>query len=55
MFGDDGVQIIDVTDPADITAEGSIGDGSGKRLDGPRDLTTFVVGDSTYLAVVTYQ
>ena len=50
-FGDNGVQIIDVTDPTDIAATDRLRNGAGILLNGPRGLAQFAVGDSTYLAV----
>ena len=53
---DDGVQIIDVTDPTDITARDRLIDTDGSNgtlLDGATDLTAFVIGDTTYLAVTS--
>ena len=48
---DDGVQIIDVTDPSDITAVGNIDDNDSLELDGARDITSFKFNSGTYLAV----
>ena len=48
---DDGVQIVDVTDPADITAAGSITDGTGILLDSAWGVDTFTVGNIPYAAV----
>ena len=47
---DDGVQILDVTDPYDITAAGSIANGITAVLDGVQGITTFVSGGHTYAA-----
>ena len=53
--GDDGVQILDVTDPYSVTAAGSITDSSGDlELKGPRGIAVFVSGNSTYAAVAAY-
>ena len=52
-FNDDGVQILDVTDPSDITAAGSIGDTATLKLDGAYDITVFESGGSTYAAVAS--
>ena len=52
---DDGVQIIDISDPENIEAKGSMVDTDGTlKLDGARDVATFVIGSSTY-AIVTSQ
>ena len=52
-YDDDGVQILDVTDPFAITAAGSI-DGTALELDGAWDIATFESGGSTYAAVAAY-
>ena len=51
-FSDDGVQILDITDPDDITAAGSITDTTSLELDGARDIAIYESGGSRY-AVVT--
>ena len=51
--GDDGVQILDITDPSDITAAGSITDTATLLLDGARGIATFESGGSTYAAVTS--
>ena len=51
---DDGVQILDVTDPSDITAAGGIADTAALELDGARGITTFESGGSTYAAVASF-
>ena len=48
---DDGVQILDVTDPSAITAAGSITNTDALELDGPRGIAIFESGDHTYAAV----
>ena len=48
---DDGVQILNITDPSDITAAGSITDTAALELDGASGITTFESGGSTYAAV----
>ena len=51
---DDGVQILNITDPSNITAAGSITDTTGStglELDGARGITTFKSGTDTYAAV----
>ena len=53
-YGEDGVQILDVTDPYDITAAGSINNDSTLELFGPRGITTFTSGGSTYAAVAAF-
>ena len=48
-FFDDGVQIINITNPATPTAVSSITDGSTfDELDGVNDITTVKIGQSTY-------
>ena len=49
-FEDDGVQILNITDPLHITPAGSI-DTNTLKLDGAQDITTFTSGDHTYVAV----
>ena len=53
-FDDDGVQILNVTDPYDITAADSIANTDSLELDGPVGIATFVSGDRTYAAVAAY-
>ena len=48
---DDGVQILDITDPYNLVAAGKISDTSGRELNGARMITTFESGGATYLAV----
>ena len=50
---DDGVQILNVTDPSAITAAGSITDTDTLELDGARGIATFESGGSTYVAVAS--
>ena len=52
--GDNGVQILDVTDPPAITAAGGIGDTDDLKLAGASGITTFESGGSTYAAVASY-
>ena len=49
---DDGVQIIDISDPTDIVAKDSLNNTSDLELDGARGVDTFVIGNKTY-AIVT--
>ena len=54
--GDDGVQIIDLSDPTAPSDAGKLADteGSGELfLDGARSITTFVSGTTTYAAVAS--
>ena len=53
---DDGVQILDVTDPSNITAAGSIDDtdDTNLELDGPLGITIFNSNGNTYVAVASY-
>ncbi|MCY4492220.1 MAG: hypothetical protein OXC46_12280, partial [Thaumarchaeota archaeon] len=49
---DDGVQILDVSDPGELTATDSIDDMDGTlELDGASGITSFVIGNKTHLAV----
>ena len=50
--GDDGVQILDVTDPSNIIAAGSITDTDNLKLDGAAGIATFKSGNHTYAAVI---
>ena len=54
-YEDDGVQILNVTDPTNITAAGSITDTDTLVLDGASGITTFVSGGHTYAAVAAYE
>ncbi len=53
-FADDGVQILDVSDPSDISAAGRISDNSALELDGAFGIATFRIGGSTYAAVASF-
>ena len=53
-YWDDGVQILDVTDPSAITAADSIGDTAALELDGAHDIATFTSGGRAYAAVAAY-
>ena len=53
-FNDDGVQILDVTDPSNIIAADSITDTTSLELDGASSITTFKSGGHIYAAVVAY-
>ena len=48
---DDGIQIVDVTDPTDITAVSKVEDSSELLLDGPRGVTMHTI-DGLHYAVV---
>ena len=52
---DDGVQIIDITNPASPGAVAAIADGTGgfAELDGARGIATFTTGGSTYAIVAS--
>ena len=53
-YNDDGVQIIDITDPFNPSPVAAITDGEGgfEELDGARHITTVTIGSSTYALVV---
>ena len=53
-YDDDGVQILNVTDPSNIIATDSITDGGSLELNGASSITTFVSGGHTYAAVTAY-
>ena len=50
---ENGVQILDVTNPSDISAAGSISKDDSALINNPTDITTFKSNNHTYLAVVT--
>ena len=51
---DDGVQIIDISNPASPSAVASVSDGETyPALDGARGITTVVIGGNTYALVVS--
>ena len=52
--GNSGVQILDVTNPYDITAAGSIGNTVNLNLNGVNSIAIFESGGSTYAAVTLY-
>ena len=54
---DDGVQIINISDPTDIVAADAETDGlnSFSGLDGPYGVKTFTIGSSTYAIVASYE
>ena len=51
---DDGLQILDITDPEDIIAKASITDDDTLALDGARDIAIYESGINTYAAVASY-
>ena len=51
---DDGLQVLDVTDPSAVTAAGSIGDAEALDLDGASGVAVFESGGRTYAAVAAY-
>ena len=51
---DDGVQMLDITDPSDITAVGSITDDAALELLGASGIATFTSGGDTYAAVTAH-
>ncbi len=51
--GEDGIQIVNVTDPTSLTAEGSLADTESTLLDGIQDVDVFKIGTNTYAAVVS--
>ena len=50
----DGIQIVDVTDPANPVAIASLEDRSGRELDGARDIEIFGISGRTYAIVTGY-
>ena len=54
--GDNGVQIIDITDPYNLTSVSSItADIRYPTLNGPESITTVTIDDSTYALVAAYR
>ena len=53
-YYDDGVQILDLTDPANITATDKITDTRNLALNGAAAISTFMIGGRTYAAVAAY-
>ena len=53
-FSDNGVQIIDVSDPADITATDALDDDSTLVLGGAAAITSFMANSKPYLAVAAH-
>jgi len=53
-FDDDGVQIIDITDPSNPTPTASITDSRSLALDGASSITTEEIGGRTYALVAAY-
>ena len=51
---DDGVQIIDISDPTDIVAKGSMVDTGSLMLDSTRGVDVFTIDSSTYAIVAGY-
>ena len=51
---DDGVQILDITDPDDIIEKDSITDEGTLELNGARDIAIYKSGINTYAAVASY-
>ncbi len=52
-FNDDGVQLLDITDPADPRPAGRVPDGASTQLNGARGITAFERGGHTYAAVTS--
>ena len=54
-YDDDGVQILNITDPSDITAADNITDTDTLELRGARGITTFNAGGHIYAAVTAFR
>ena len=54
-YGDDGVQIIDISDPANMSAVGSLANSGSLKLDGADGVDTFKIGFSTYAVVAALE
>ena len=54
---DDGIQLVDVSDPSSPVAVGAATDGEGgfTELDGAYSVSTVVVGGSTYAIVASFE
>ena len=52
---DDGVQIMDITDPANVTPVSSVTNGDNFILEGASDITTVKIGSSTFALVASSQ
>jgi hypothetical protein len=55
VHDDNRVQILNVTDPSNVTAAGSIAHGGAINLDVPYGIATFTSGSSTYAAVAAFR
>jgi hypothetical protein len=54
-YDDDGIDIIDISDPTNPTSVGRVIDDSGtKKLNDPYDVAITTIGDSTYAVVTSY-
>ena len=53
-FDDDGVQIVSLADPANLTAAGHLDNSNIRELNGASSITTFVSGGTTYAAVASF-
>ena len=52
---DDGIQIVDITDPANIFPTGKLGDTGSLRLDRVQDVAIHTIGDRHYAVVTSLQ
>ncbi len=50
---DDGLQLVDISDPTNPTAAGNLGDTNSRLLDGASDVAVFTIGGKTYAAVAS--
>ena len=54
-YDDDGIEIIDISDPTNPTSVGrATHEGDYKELDAPYDVAITTIGDSTYAVVTAY-
>ena len=53
-YDDDGIEIIDISDPTNPTSVGSLADGGSRKLNNPYDVAITTIGDSTYAVVTAY-
>ena len=54
-WNDDGLQIVNLANPASPTAAGRLADTASLELDGPRDVAIFESGDTTYAVVAGHE
>ncbi len=53
-YDDDGIEIIDISDPTNPTSVGRLADGGTRKLNNPYDVAITTIGDSTYAVVTAF-